>query len=58
MDLALLPHHVENVLNAGFLRRSQKSAAAEAYRQGIQVAETNGDKQASREMSVFLKRVS
>jgi len=31
--------------------------AAEAYRQGIAVAERKGDKQAAKEMAVFLRRV-
>lgn len=33
-------------------------AAADAWRQGIAVAEANGDKQAAKEMAVFLKRIS
>ena len=32
-------------------------AAARAWRQGIEVAEARGDKQAAREMGVFLKRL-
>ena len=32
-------------------------AAAGAWREGIAVAERNGDKQAAREMSVFLRRL-
>lgn len=32
-------------------------AAIEAFEQGIEVAERKGDKQAAREMQVFLKRV-
>jgi len=32
-------------------------AAIEAYTKGIDVAEANGDKQAAREMQVFLKRL-
>jgi Tfp pilus assembly protein PilF len=32
-------------------------AAMEAYRQGIEAAEAGGDKQAAREMSVFLRRL-
>lgn len=31
-------------------------AAIDAYRQGVAVADQNGDKQASKEMQVFLKR--
>jgi Tfp pilus assembly protein PilF len=32
-------------------------AAMDAYRQGISVAEAGGDKQAAREMTVFLRRL-
>jgi len=32
-------------------------AAAQAYRSGIEAADARGDKQASREMGVFLKRI-
>lgn len=32
-------------------------AAAAAYRRGIEVAEARGDKQAAREMQVFLRRI-
>lgn len=35
----------------------QNSRAIEAYRQGIRVAEGRGDKQAAREMGVFVKRL-
>ena len=31
--------------------------ALDAYRQGIAVAETKGDKQAAREMAVFARRI-
>lgn len=34
-----------------------KQAAVEAYEQGIEVAESNGDVQAAKEMKVFLKRL-
>lgn len=34
-----------------------QAGAAAAYRQGIDAAEAKGDKQAAREMSVFLKRL-
>lgn len=34
------------------------AGAAEAWRQGIDKARENGDKQAEKEMTVFLKRVS
>lgn len=33
------------------------AAAARAWRRGIEVAQANGDKQAEREMAVFLKRL-
>jgi predicted Zn-dependent protease len=32
-------------------------AAADAYRQGIEVAERKGDRQAAKEMRVFLRRI-
>ncbi len=32
--------------------------AIEAYKKGIAVAEKNGDKQAAKEMAVFLKRIN
>jgi predicted Zn-dependent protease len=32
-------------------------AAKDAYRQGVAAAETKGDKQAAKEMNVFLKRL-
>lgn len=35
----------------------RREAAIEAYRQGIAVAEKNGDIQAAKEMRVFLKRL-
>lgn len=35
----------------------QQQAALDAYRQGIQVAEAKGDKQAAKEMAVFAKRI-
>ena len=35
----------------------EAAAAAQAYEQGIAVAEARGDKQAVREMQVFLKRL-
>lgn len=31
--------------------------AIDAYRQGIQIAEANGDRQAAKEMTVFLRRL-
>jgi Tfp pilus assembly protein PilF len=35
-----------------------KAGAAEAWQQGIEKARENGDKQAEKEMTVFLRRVS
>jgi predicted Zn-dependent protease len=44
----------------GRLRQQNNNSegAAEAWRQGIAVARAKGDKQAEREMTVFLKRLS
>lgn len=39
------------------LEAGDPEAAGEAYRQGIAAAESRGDKQAAREMQVFLKRL-
>jgi Tfp pilus assembly protein PilF len=39
------------------LEAGDRTAAAAAYRQGIAAAESKGDKQAAREMQVFLKRL-
>lgn len=36
---------------------NQTTAAIEAYEKGITIAEQNGDKQAVKEMQVFLKRL-
>ena len=36
---------------------NQETEAIEAYKQGIAVAEKNGDMQAVKEMSIFLKRL-
>jgi tetratricopeptide (TPR) repeat protein len=38
-------------------RAGRINDAIEAYTQGIKAAETRGDKQAQKEMSVFLKRL-
>jgi hypothetical protein len=35
----------------------EKEAAAAAWRKGIEVAAANGDKQAEKEMNVFLRRL-
>lgn len=39
------------------LEDSDREAAGEAYRRGIAAAQSKGDKQAAREMQVFLKRI-
>jgi Tfp pilus assembly protein PilF len=39
------------------LEGDDREAATQAYRQGIAAAESKGDKQAAREMQVFLKRL-
>ena len=45
------------MLGKALTANAETSAAAEAYRHGIEIAENNGDKQAVREMRVFLKRL-
>ena len=44
------------LLGRCYLETDNKPKAVEIYEQGIRVAEANGDKQAVKEMSVFLKR--
>ena len=39
------------------LEKSDREAAAEAWQRGIAAAQAKGDKQAAREMEVFLKRL-
>jgi len=39
------------------LELGQPEAASQAWKTGLAVAEENGDKQAAREMSVFLRRL-
>ena len=39
------------------LEASDRAAAAEAYRKGVAAAQSKGDKQAVRDMQVFLKRI-
>ena len=41
----------------GARRERRREAALEAYDQGIAVAETRGDKQAAKEMTVFARRL-
>ena len=45
------------LLGRALTETGQPQAALDAYRQGIAVAETKGDKQAAREMTVFARRI-
>jgi predicted Zn-dependent protease len=45
------------LLGKACLALDDKAGAAEAWRQGIAVAQARGDKQAEKEMTVFLKRL-
>jgi predicted Zn-dependent protease len=45
------------LLGKACLTLDDKPGAAEAWRQGITVAKSRGDKQAEKEMSVFLRRL-
>jgi len=45
------------LLGKALAETGQLQAALDAYRQGIAVAETKGDKQAAREMTVFARRI-
>lgn len=45
------------LLGKASLALDDKAGAAEAWRQGIAVAQARGDKQAEKEMTVFLKRL-
>ncbi|GLQ48378.1 TPR repeat-containing protein [Dyella lipolytica] len=45
------------LLGKAHLAGGDKPGAAEAWRQGIAVARQRGDKQAEKEMSVFLRRI-
>ncbi|WP_130620696.1 hypothetical protein [Dyella amyloliquefaciens] len=45
------------LLGKACLALDDKPGAAEAWRQGIAVAQARGDKQAEKEMTVFLKRL-
>lgn len=45
------------LLGKALIASGDNSGAATAYAAGIQAAERNGDKQAAREMTVFLKRL-
>lgn len=45
------------LLGKACLALDDRAGAAEAWRQGIAVAQARGDKQAEKEMAVFLRRV-
>ncbi len=45
------------LLGKACLAADDREAAAEAWRQGIVVAQARGDKQAEKEMGVFLRRL-
>lgn len=45
------------LLGKALLAAERKVEALAAYRQGIEVAETRGDKQAAKEMTVFARRI-
>jgi Tfp pilus assembly protein PilF len=45
------------ILGRALTQSAQAEAALAAYRQGIEVAERKGDKQAGKEMRVFAKRI-
>ncbi|MDP2963655.1 MAG: bacterial transcriptional activator domain-containing protein [Sulfurimicrobium sp.] len=45
------------LLGKALLGTGRKAEALAAYRQGIVVAETRGDKQAAKEMMVFARRI-
>ena len=45
------------LLGKACLAANDAPAAADAWRQGIQVAQARGDKQAEKEMAVFLRRI-
>lgn len=45
------------LLGKALLALNDQTAAAEAWRQGIAAAQARGDKQAEKEMTVFLRRL-
>jgi Tfp pilus assembly protein PilF len=45
------------LLGRALVELGQLQAALDAYRQGISVAESKGDKQAAKEMTVFARRI-
>lgn len=46
------------LLGKSLLAQDDEAGAAEAWRQGIDTAESRGDKQAGKEMAVFLARLT
>jgi Tfp pilus assembly protein PilF len=54
------PHYSAawKLLGKACLAGGDASGAAEAWRQGIDVAQKRGDKQAEKEMAVFLRRIT
>ena len=46
------------LLGACYVETGDHASAARVYERGIEVANDNGDKQAAKEMGVFLKRAS
>jgi len=46
------------LLGRSYQALSQDADAVRAYQQGLKVAQTNGDKQVEREISVFLKKLT
>ncbi len=57
--VAFDPHYSAawKLLGKACLALDDKPGAADAWRQGIDVAQTRGDKQAEKEMTVFLRRL-
>lgn len=45
------------ILGKALSANGEEAAAIDAYRRGIEIAEDNGDKQAAREMGIFLRRL-
>lgn len=45
------------ILGRALVKNDEETAAIDAYRRGIKVANENGDKQAAKEMQVFLRRL-
>jgi Tfp pilus assembly protein PilF len=57
--LAFDPHYSAawKLLGKACLADGDRSGAADAWRQGIDIARQRGDKQAEKEMAVFLRRI-